>query len=50
MESTDQGDATDSHVGGIPVPESGEQFTSYINPLVQKSPAVDTSFHSPMEC
>ena len=49
MEAIDQGAATDSHVGGIPVVESGEQFTSYINPLVQQSPTTDTSFHSPME-
>ena len=49
MESTDQGDATDSHIGGIPVAESEEQFTSYINPLVQQPPMVSTSFHSPME-
>ena len=49
MEATDQGAATDSHVGGIPVSKSGEKITSYINPLVQQSPATDTSFHSSME-
>ena len=49
MEATYQGAATDSHVGGIPVAESGEHFTSYINPLIQKSLAAETSFHSPME-
>ena len=49
MEATDQGAATDSHVGGIPIVDSGEQFNYYINPLVQQSPAADTSFHSPME-
>ena len=35
MEATDQGATTDSHIRGIPVAESEEQFTSYINPLVQ---------------
>ena len=49
MESIDQGAATNSHVGGIPVVESGEKFTSYINTLVKQSPTVDTSFHSPLE-
>ena len=49
MEATCQGAAMKSHVGGIPVVESEEQFTSYINPLVQQSPAADTSFHSLME-
>ena len=49
MEATDQGVATNSHVEGSPVVESGEQFTAYVNPLVQQSPTTDTSFHSPME-
>ena len=29
--------------------ESGEQFTAYVNPLVQQPPVVDPFFHSPME-
>ena len=49
MEATYQGAATNSHVGGIPVVESGEKFTSYINPLAQQPPMADTSFHPPME-
>ena len=49
MESIDQGVATESHVEGITVVESGEQFTSYVNPLVQHPPTADTSFHSSME-
>ena len=44
MEATDQGATTDSHVEGIPIVESGEQFTAYINPLVQQPPMDDTSF------
>ena len=48
MESTDQGVTTDSHVEGIPVVESGEYFTAYINPLVQHPPTDDNSFHSSM--
>ena len=35
MEATDQGAKTDPHVEGNTVVESGEQFNSYINPLVQ---------------
>ena len=34
MESTDQGAGTNSQVEGSLVVESGEQFTSYVNPLV----------------
>ena len=49
MESTDQGAAAASHTEENPVVESGDQFASYITPLVQQSPADDTSFHSPME-
>ena len=50
MESIDQGAvATDSHVEGIQVVESEEQFITYINPLVQQPPMADTSIHSPME-
>ena len=49
MEATNQGDGTDSHVEGIPNVERGEQFTAYVNPLVQQPPTADTSFHSPME-
>ena len=32
-----------------PVLESGDQFASYINPLVQQPSTTATSFHSPME-
>ena len=49
MEATNQGAATDSHMGENPVVESGDQFSSYVTPLLQQSPAGDTSFHSPME-
>ena len=49
MESTDQGDATGSHVEGSPVVEGGEQFTSYDNPLVEQPPMAETAFHFPME-
>ena len=34
---------------GSLVVESGEQFTAYLNPLVQQPPTANTSFHSPME-
>ena len=50
MEATNQGATTDSHVEGILVVESGDQFTSYVTPLVQQYPTTDTSFHSSMEC
>ena len=30
--------------------ESGEQFTAYVNPLVQQPPVADTFFHSLREC
>ena len=49
MDATDQGASTDSHVEGSPVVDSGEQFTAYVNPLVQQPPTADTSFHSSME-
>ena len=49
MEATDQGAATNSHIIENPVVEIGDQFTSCVYPLVQQSPAADTSFHSPME-
>ena len=42
MEDTYQGAAIDSHVEGIPVVESREQFTSYVNPLFQQPPTADT--------
>ena len=35
MEATDQGAAIDSHMRETPIVESGDQFTSYITPLVQ---------------
>ena len=46
MESIDQGDTTTSHKEENIVVESGDQFTSYINPLVQQPPMADTSFHT----
>ena len=49
MESIDQGAATSSHEEENLVVESGDQFTPYINPLAQKPPMADTSFHPPME-
>ena len=49
MESIDQGATTTSHQEENIVVESGDQFTSYINPLVQQPPLVDTSFHLNME-
>ena len=49
MEATDQGAATNSHVAGSPVMDSRENFTTYVNPLVQERPTNDTSFHSPIE-
>ena len=49
MEAIDQGAATTSHEEENIVVESGDQFTSYINPLVQQPPMADTSFHSNME-
>ena len=48
MEATYQGVATNSHVEGSLVVEGGEQFTSYINPLVEQPPAAETTFHFPM--
>ena len=49
MEAIDQGAATSSHEEENIVVESGDQFTSYINPLAQQPPMVDTSFHPHME-
>ena len=49
MEATDQGAATDCHVEGSPVVESGEQFTTYTNPLIEQPPMGETTFHFPME-
>ena len=49
MEATDQGAATDSHVREYPIVESGDQFHSYVTPLVQHPPMDDTSFQSSME-
>ena len=42
MKSIDQGDATDSHAEGRLVVEGKEQFTAYVNPLVQQPPMGDT--------
>ena len=49
MEATIQGDATTSQVEENVVVESGDQFTSYTNPLAQQPPVGDTSFHGPVE-
>ena len=49
MEATGQGAATTSHVEENIVVESGDQFTSYTNPLAQQPPVGDTSFHGPVE-
>ena len=49
LEAIDQGVATSSHEEENLVVERGDQFTSYINPLVQQPPMVDTSFHPHME-
>ena len=49
MEAIDQGAATTSHEEENIVVESGDQFTYYINPLVQQPPMDDTSFHLHME-
>ena len=49
MEATDQGDATTSHVKENIVVKSGDQFTSYTNPLAQQPPDGNTSFHGPVE-
>ena len=49
MESIDQGATTSSHEEENIVVESGYQFTSYINPLVQQPPMADTSFNLHME-
>ena len=49
MEAIDQGAATSSHEEENLVVESGNQFTSYINPLAQQPPMADTSFHPHME-
>ena len=48
-EAIDQGVATNSHEEENIVVESGDEFTSYINPLAQQPPMVDTSFHLHME-
>ena len=49
MEAPDQGAATTSHVQEDIVVGSGDQFTSYKNPLAQQPPVGDTSFHGPLE-
>ena len=49
MEAIDQGATTSSHEEENIVVESGDQFTSYINPFTQQPPMADTSFHSHME-
>ena len=47
MEATNQGAATTSQVEENIVLESGDQFTSYTNPLAQQNHVGDTSFHGP---
>ena len=49
MEATVQGATTTSQVEENIVVESGDQFTSYRNPLAQQPPVGDTSFHGPVE-
>ena len=49
MEDINQGAATSSHKEENLVVESGNQFSSYINPLAQQPPMSDTSFHPHME-
>ena len=49
MEATVQGAATTSQVEENIVVESGDQFTSYTNPLTQQPPIADISFHSHVE-
>ena len=49
MEATDQGDTTTSHVEENLVVESGDQFASYVTPLVQQPTVGDTSFHGLVE-
>ena len=49
MEAIDQGATTNSHVEENLVVEGGDQFASYVTPLVQQPPIGDTSFHGPME-
>ena len=49
MESIDQGAATSSHEEENLVVESGDQFTSSINPLAQQPPMDNTSFHPHMK-
>ena len=49
MEATIQGVATTSQVEENIVVESGDQFTSYTNPLAKQPPVGDTYFHGPVE-
>ena len=49
LEAIDQGATTSSHEEENIVVESGDQFTSYINPLDQQPAMVDASFHPHME-
>ena len=49
MEAIDQGAATSAHEEENMVVQSGDKFTSYINPLAQQPPMADTPFHPPME-
>ena len=49
MEATIQGAATTSQVEENIVVKSGDQFTFYTNPLAQKPPIADISFHSHVE-
>ena len=49
MEAIDQGAATTSHREENIVVESGDQFTSYTNPLAQQPPITDICFHPHVE-
>ena len=49
-ETMDQPAIADSHVEGVPVTETREEFSSYDNPLLVQQPSTeDTTFHFPME-
>ena len=49
MEATVKGVATTSQVEENIVVESGDQFTSYTDPLAQQPPIADISFHLHVE-
>ena len=49
MEAINQGATTSSHEEENILVESGDQFTSYYNPLAQHPPMANNSFHPHME-